>query len=292
MSVEDAIFEKPTFRRENLEKLEGLILTNEQYREHPFAHSEEPRAYVFELRKGSKIILYFGSNHISDPQDPMYRQIAEKFSEINPDMVYIEGMQKINTNNIKVRERILTSTLDSTKLEGENSFTLKLAVDAGIDFESPEPEFAEELAHLLHKGFSKQNIFNYYMYRDIDQYQRMHKNRDAGECERDLKSYIRYFRTISAWNTEEVDYFEQDVLSHLNVDDESFYHIQVDPIPWEGNPQTVINEISRGSSSFRDNHIFQRITQGLKTHNRIFIVYGSAHAVKQEPALRALINTI
>ncbi len=270
---------------------ENFILTSEQYRDTLFAHSESERTYVFKIEKGEKVLVYFGSAHTNDSEDPIFDEIKAQFDLLKPDMVYIEGWRSVNDNKDKARAFFKDQSLEDLKTEGESHFALKLAIDSGIDFESPEPNFSEEINSLLEKGFSKKDIFYFYLYRDIDQYQRQNKNRNLDECKKYLEPYINRFRIDSGWESTEIDLYVEEIFSELDIDSEE-YNRQVDPIPWEGKTQTAINEISRNSSNFRDKYIFERIKEGLKTHNRLFVVYGSAHAVKQEAALRALIEEL
>ncbi len=270
---------------------ENFILTSEQYRDTLFAHSESERTYVFKIEKGEKVLVYFGSAHTNDSEDPIFDEIKAQFDLLKPDMVYIEGWRSVNDNKDKARAFFKDQSLEDLKTEGESHFALKLAIDAGIDFESPEPNFSEEINFLLEKGFSKKDIFYFYLYRDIDQYQRQNKNRNLDECKKYLEPYINRFRIDSGWESTEIDLYVEEIFSELDIDSEE-YNRQVDPIPWEGKTQTAINEISRNSSNFRDKYIFERIKEGLKTHNRLFVVYGSAHAVKQEAALRVLIEEL
>ena len=271
-------------------KPEDLILSNEQYKETPFAVEGKERFYLFEIKSQGKKIMYFGSPHTNDPSDPVFEEIQKRFDEMKPEIVYVEGWSSVNKNKQKVREVIGAQDVEDAKMEGEPHFVIKLAVDAGADFESPEPDFSAEIAHLLGKGFSKKEIFQFNMYRVIDQYQRQYEDGDIEGCKKYLEAYFHDFRRHSGWEQAELDSLENDVIAELDIDDKQKYNSQVDPIPWDGVPQTVINEVSRSSSDFRDRHIFSRIAEGLKTYNKIFVVYGSAHAVKQEPALRALLE--
>ncbi len=266
------------------------ILTVEQYRETPFANNERQRVYVFKLEKGDKQITYFGTAHINNPEDPLFDDIQSAFQEATPDMVYVEGWASINTRKDLVREVLQDTALETSKKEGENFFVVKLAVDAGIDFESPEPSLSDEIVHLLNKGFSKKDIFYFYTYRDIMQYQRENKNKTAEDCEKYLQGCFADFRRDSKWDAAECAGFETEILVELEVENTDKYYDQVDPIPWEEKSQTVLNRISQESSEFRDAYIVERIAEGTKHHNKIFVVYGSAHAVKQEPALRALLS--
>lgn len=66
----------------------------------------------------------------------------------------------------------------------------------------------------------------------------------------------------------------------------------VDPIPWEDkrDKQTVLNQVARATSQYRDAFMVSEIAKALETHKKIFVVFGASHAVMQEPALRELIQ--
>lgn len=288
MDFEGKKIDRSNSEKARIEKLKSLILTNRQYQEHPFAHQERERAHIFELEGGGKKLLYFGSDHLVDPNDPMYDDIKAKFDELKPDIVYVEGMDDLEKQKAWMKESLLKESLEKTKESGEPLFTLKLGIDAVADIESPEPNRSQEIKYLRDKGLAKPDIFNYYMYRVIDQYLRQNSNRNIQACAKYLRPYLDRFRRASNWDPGELGALEQTLISDLNVEDEMFYHGQVDPIPWHGKQLTPINEVADQCSLYRDQYIFERIAEGLKTHKKIFVVYGSAHAVKQEHALRAL----
>lgn len=275
-----------------LEQAKALILSNEEYRHHPYATGEvQPGPYIFEVSEGTKTIEYFGANHTTDPNDPQFAQIAERLNELKPQIVYVEGMEGINGREEQVRTRMQTVSIEEAISHGESYYTLKLAVDAGIEFESPEPSHADEITHLINQGFSRQDIFNFYMYRVIHQYQRRkNEGLDTEECMQYVIPYMEHFKQASRWSSGEIESLKNHLFADLDVHTHEKYGAQVDPIPWEGKPQTVINDISRASSHYRDEYIVERIGEGLKTHDRLFVVYGSAHAVKQEAALKSLLS--
>lgn len=276
--------------RYSMDELKGAILSSEQYQDHPFARQEEKRVYEFEVKHGSKELTYFGTYHTGNPSDPVLDDIAAALKKANPQMVYVEGIESANEDREGWRERLKKMSVEDARAEGENFYTLKLAVDAGADFESPEPQFAMEVQHLIESGFSKKDIFEYYVFRDIFQYQRNNKNRDQKACERIVERESERLARRLGWDAAELASFGKEVIENLQLDDEQFYSSKVDPIPWDGKPQTVMNEISRSSSAFRDEHIFEQIAEGLKKYDRLFAVYGSAHAVKQELPLRFLVE--
>lgn len=287
-------YEEGTFlpgRPYPLDLLKGAILTSEQYVDHPFARAENQRTYVFEVSHGPKTLAYFGAAHSNDPNDPMFNQITALFEKSKPQMVYVEGMETVTANKDKARERIGKFTDEQAKSNGESWYTLKLAALAGADFESPEPAFSSEIQHLLDQGFSKKDVFTFYLYRDIGQYQREHEQYDPQEVDRLSAREVKEFTDVG-WEEQEIEQFRREIISNLALNDEDFYRAKVDPIPWVGKPQGVTNEISRASSAFRDQHIFERIAEGLKKYDRLFVVYGSAHAVKQEVPLKLLVEQV
>lgn len=273
-----------------IDQLKKQILTHEQYRDHPFAKSEK-RTYAFALEKGSKRLVFFGSSHVYDPKDPMFTEIRRLFEQEKPEIVYVEGWRAINDHPDETRTEMANTTSDEAARDGESHFTLKLAVDAGSNFESPEPQNRDEIEYLVTQGFSHEEIYNFYAYRQISQFQQQQKGATPDQCKQYMARYLDRFASDSSWNKEELGEYEKKLFAKLDLENKKYRH-ETDPIPWEDNPQTTLNELSRASSIFRDHYIFERIAEGLKTHDRIFIVYGSAHAVVQEPALRALFESL
>lgn len=273
-----------------IEKYKSLILDNHQTSEHPFMQKGNPeKFYDVSLEGAGKKITFLGTEHTNNPANPVFGMIDAKFQELKPDMVYVEGMGFINAQKDGIRSEIKKMTPEYTKTKGEGAYTLKCAIDSGADFESPEPQFSQEIANAL-KKFSKKDILTFYMYRAIEQYQRKNKVRNIEDCKKVLYNEVGEFAEESHWDESEVNAIALEVLRTLDVDNHSFYRDQVSPTFNEERPRTVINDVSTCSSDFRDQYIFERIADGIKNHKSVFVVYGSAHAVRQEPALRALMQ--
>jgi len=276
--------------KSDIESIKDLILTAEQYRDHPFAKSEGQRSYVIEVKKGSKHLLYFGSEHTNEIGDPLFDEIKQAFVGVNPQIVLVEGMEHINDKKERLKEESKKVSLEESVEQGENMYALKLAIDAGVDFESPEPRFDLEIQMLLDNGYSKKDIFTFYIYRTVHQYKRDHKQKSTREGLREyIAPYIRDFRISSRWPKEEIDDFENELFLNLDINSEK-YEMETDPIPREGQKQLATNEVSRASNKFRDRYMVGRIAEALKKYDRVLIVYGTAHAVQQEPAVRALLT--
>lgn len=290
MPIEAEKFNGFNLEKDKLEKFKNFIMTGQEYQRTSFSRDPKVRSYVFKLKNDKKEIVYFGSSHINDPEDPLFENIKEEFEKAKPDMVYIEGWASINNKKDSIRNKMRKVSYLDMKLKSESHYVLKLAVEAGADFESPEPDFYQELLYQLDNGFSKKDIFSYYIYRVIDQYGRQHKDRSIKDCKKYLEPYFSEFYQESKWSTEEINLFKKEILDELDVEDLEKHHVQVDPTSWEENEQTIINEVASNSTRFRDRYIFERIFEGLKKYNKIFVVYGSSHAVMQEPAFKELFS--
>lgn len=271
------------------DQLKSLILTGEQYGEHPFGQGELGPVYLYEVRKGRKSITFFGSPHTNRVSDPVFDEIKDAFTKANPDIVYVEGMLSLAERAEQWKTKSKEISPEKAKHEGESIFTLKLAADNGVEFESPEPAFQVEIEALRAQGFSRKDIFLFNVYRMIDQHERKSGELSTEIIEKLIKEEAAYFEKKGDWPAGELRAIVANLKDAFPLS-EDFYYERVTPIPSEGRPWEVTNEISKASSLIRDRRIFDRLKEGLKTHNRLFIVYGSAHAVKLEPALRALLE--
>ena len=273
---------------DRIEKCKSLILTRQQSSEHPYHKGELGRFHIFEIKRENKQIVFFGSKHVSDPDDEMFRMIETKFQEMKPDLVLIEGVDLANNEDGKAKLREELSEADRSDVirkGGEPLFTLKLAMDSGIDFESPTKPLGEEIKYLLKSGFSRRDTFIYYISRSVYGYQRENTNGNIDDCRLHLERYVRRFLRESGWDQFELRSYADEFLSDLDLSDDR-YKRAVNPGLARG--RTITNEIADQSSNFRNRSILERIAEGLEKHNKLFIVYGSGHAVVLEPALREL----
>lgn len=278
--------------KKELPELKKLILTNEQFRGSAFVESGQ-RTYEYRIEVGGKVLQMFGTYHINRVDDPVVTQIEQSFNEAEPDIVLVEGI-----NGLQDREGVLKhlnkQDRETTIGKGEAMFVLKLAAEkneAGVDvdFESPEPKFSDEIHHLEDLGFNQEDIFRFYYYRDVDQFLRYYPGSNAEALEEYSAPYIEEFKRESGWNDFELMRIIENVKEPVNFS-ENRYHSLVDPIPWPEKNWTITNEISAQSSRFRDNYILERIIKAFDHHSRVFVVYGSGHAVKLEPAVRAFME--
>jgi hypothetical protein len=76
----------------------------------------------------------------------------------------------------------------------------------------------------------------------------------------------------------------------FSIRDKTLLRSASDPIPWPDKPNYgIINKTANAVSKYRDQYMVSQIYSWFKKgKQRIFVIYGSSHAVHQEPALRAM----
>lgn len=272
---------------------EGKIetMTFEEYAE---MHHETP--HVFTVENGGKQVVYFGTEHSRDPDNPMFGEIEQKFREANPQIVFVEGMGGLEDRKQEAIKKLKERSNEEVIRElGEPGFTLKLAVEASVDMESPEPKFSDEINHLIQGGFSQDEIFAFYMYRQVEQY---HRTPKKPELEKYLEPYIDELQRATRWKGFDysVDHLEE-VGKRIwgeksGLDNAEIAKERIDPVPWPDmrDKQTVVNEIARQSSYHRDRYIVERMKKVMTNKNRLFVIFGASHAVMQEQAIRKLFS--
>lgn len=277
--------------RPDLAEVLGSVMTHAEYAE----LGEHDYPYIYRLEGGGKSLTYVGSEHINDPKNPTFSRIRTEFEQAKPDLVLVEGLLAINTVDREELTRYAKETdeEDIVREMGECGFTVKLGAEAGAHVYCPEPSPAEEIRALESQGFSRDDLFLFYITRSIPSYLRTPM---AEPFERYIVPYLEELREWSGWEGYDFSYGHYLQLhraawgSEPRFDDPRFYGEKVDPVPWleVRERQGRTNEVAHASSSFRDHHIVAEIARLLGFHDRVFVVYGASHAVMQEPALKKL----
>lgn len=286
--INESSFLKQESRESSLESVLGKIMTAEEYSR---LHHETP--YSLSLKSGDKELFYFGSPHIRDPKNIVFSEIKTAFDKADPDLIVVEGMNTGIDKNIINEKAGKASAEEAIDSAGEAGYVLKLGLEKGIEWLSPEPRDKDLYSHLLDQGFSKDEIFTRAVLLVLPQYNRQINKQEFKEYS---KSFIEQFTTETNWEGFDYSYERAIQLAELilgkpiNFSDEEQASDYIDPTPWPAKKekQTVLNRIGEASSTFRDENIVKDIAEALKQYNRLFIVYGASHAVMQEPALKEL----
>ncbi len=275
-------------RSELIETILKSIMTAEEYGR---IWHEIP--YKFVLRAGGKELHYFGSDHIKDQSSPIFSEIEESFLRANPEIVFVEGIAGATA---EFEERIKKMSRNEViEKFGEPSFTLKLAAENGIDWWCPEPEWETFFEELLGHGFTKDEIFVWYVLRSLNQYNaKVHRE----GYEKYASGYIERIKRYTNWpdfnyTFEHAMCLGEKIIGN-KIDVENMEFNYVSPVPRAGREkhETVLNRVATASTLIRDRKIVSDIIKVFEKYNKVFIVYGASHAVMQEPALRKFFESI
>ncbi len=263
-----------------------------------YSQRKHVQPYIYEIEAGAKKLSYFGSHHSHDPNDPMFAEIENMLEPLDAQLVMVEGFEGLNENKEQIIENLSTESYEEAiERGGEFRFTMKLAASRGIDMQSPEPKSSDEIKH-LESRFSREGIFVFYLYRSLNQYWRLNEAKRPS-IDDYLKLELEDFKALTEWENfdysiDNLEYIGRDIWgAEGDFDNKEVASDRIDPIPWpdKQETQTVINDIARASTRYRDEYIVTKIKEALEKHDRVFVVYGASHAYMQEPALRALLKT-
>ncbi len=262
------------------------IMTTEEY-----AKVKHIRPYVFDIEVGDSKLSYFGMGHSNNPDDPAYQQVIETFDRVQPDFVMVEGIDRLAERKDEIDTWFQGKTKEQIIREGgESAYVLSLAAARGIEYDSPEPDKHNEVVAIAEQGFSREQIFLFYINRDVEQYYRMSERPSLEEF---LQPKLDTLQKDTDWVDFEFsfDHYARLMKELLGIEvpkDWQTLHDLADPIPWPEKEMKSTNDIATASSRFRDEHIVEEIERRLKEYKRVLVVYGASHAVMQEPALRSL----
>jgi len=259
---------------------ENKLLSFEEYNK-----LEHSTPYTYILSKADRFLFYFGSRHSYDVNDSQYAQLEKfwdsftKTTHEKDQIVLIEGGKR---PALKTKE-------EAIKAGGEMHYVAFLAKNMGIRTFSPEPPESKRYKFLL-QFFSKEYIALYEFERICYQW----NNRSITD---DFEEYlIKYMKSVareSRWN--DFDFSLQNMIvmhekllkQPFNKNDKKFFYNVINPTT----NFSIVNKISRlEDDSFRDDYILKEIVRIWNERRNIFIIYGSSHAVRQEPALRNVIE--
>lgn len=266
----------------------GDLMTYAEY-----AKVQHPELYEYQLVTGERSLDFLGVKHTNNPSDSVFEYIREQLDLQKPDLVLIEGVPSINSRSTEEINKNLVSMTDNEVIQkyGEAIFTAKLAAERGIKIVSPEPDEESAVRFIEKQGLSREVIFAHRVAALIAQYNR-------AQMKPDLENYIApYLSAMSAqFGWEDFDFsLEHFKSAHEAIfhkvyqpEDVAFYKAACDPVPWEGKAYASTNAVAAKWGEYRDQHMLNELQKALDVYKKLFIVYGSSHAVILEPALKKM----
>jgi hypothetical protein len=240
-----------------------------------YAAIRHPTPYVvYVVRDGARLVL-FGTQHSSDPADPMFEQIESAFLRLGPAFALHEGTPPAVETDREI----------AIRRHGEAGLIRHLAARAGIGTASMDIPLGEE-ARLLRRELTLSEALVFLVVRQLASF-----NRKTARM--DFDAYFgEFFETIApALDLATIDWSLIEA-EHLRVLGRPLEARQVTAL--ETNPMRddlPTQRIARLSNRLRDEHMLGRLLEALAEHGCVFATAGVTHAVMLEPALRAAVET-
>ena len=227
--------------------------------------------YILDFQKENKALLFIGSQHSNDPADSLFVRIKDLLTVFKPSVAFNEGgLFKIY------------STADSTiRYSWEPGYLRYLCKEANIPIESIEPSQEEEYDFILEK-YTTEEVFLFYGYRQADQLKRQVKNTPSINIEERLNLFLTSIGQ-EIFDEEAADYPAKFRTLYKEKFKFAFAFGQLSSRFFAPTAYfTNLSQINRSIGDFRDHFIIDKIKQAFETYDRIFIVMGAGHAVRQE----------
>ena len=230
--------------------------------------------YILDLQKANKHLIVYGCEHTFNPEDSMLVDIENRFLNLQPDFAFNEGG---DWPIYDVRD-------ETVRKSGEQGFLRFICNKNNIPVRSFEPAPKKEYEHILSK-YNKNDVLLMYFCRQISQIQ---KNQELTNFkEYMVNSFLVYLKESGFPMDEPESEYEKIIKNYKNLFNKEFNRKNFNPqnvSPVYNN--TKLNEINREVSEFRDIYIVNEIKKELLINNKIFVLIGGSHAVKQEPLLK------
>ncbi len=260
-------------------EIKDLLLTWDEYNQKEFA-----TPYIFTLEKGGQKLIYFGANHSFDPKHEQFEKIRSLWNSFLNETVEGKRLMVIESHI----SNIVTDEQEAIIKTGEVGFAALLAHSAQCPYMCFEPRVKDVFETLL-KSYTKDELIYHDIIQSAFQWNNLTKKPDFKEY---IEHYLKWDAKELGWTDFDFSYknierIHQEMFGKaLDKNDRKLFYDIIDPSQKNG----IINEVSREVDLVRDSRVVETIKSEWEKNNSIFVVYGSGHAVIQEPALRKLLN--
>ncbi len=253
--------------------------------------------FSFHLQQGERQLLYLAVEHTNNPANPQSAALERHFSELKPDVVLYEGP----TSDSPIPDR------DTAIRYGEKALTIYLAQQYNKALEPEEQPVIMEstdipddmwIEEFRKRGYSNEQIAVLDILRKthgvgenirrntsltgeqktraLEEDEKIRTNFEAFMAEKGFPNLFPLLPKSDghAWDTQTV----QEEVKRLTGQD----------LNLGLNPLTIpeLKKMFDDESIFRDEYIVKKIAETTKQHDRVMIVMGSGHALREEAALR------
>jgi len=245
------------------------VMTMEQY---GAVVSSHPRPYVLRYEPTPGALICYGSEHFYDPASPALQAIAGEFGAFKPTVVLVES-----------RLGVYWGGQDAAVCAfGESGLVDVLARRAGLRIFTLELPLEDEVAGVL-KWFSPKQTALFYILRP---YFGQRRNGPPDDPDGVVGDSLRKRTRIPGLENTFTSIADIDAYWKQELPDKSDWRDCDDRYGWPG----FLNGVAAKANQVRNDHWLQVAADLVRGGERVFMVCGSSHAVRLEPALKALLG--
>ncbi|WP_121809848.1 hypothetical protein [Mucilaginibacter kameinonensis] len=241
--------------------------------------------YILRFKNDKKEIVFCGVNHLpdnSDTKNPMFTEIEKAFFEFKPDVCVNEGGD--------VSKKVFTSKKEAIQKDGEIGLTKILADSLKINTVNGDMTDSLEFRELLKRYTTGE--FLAYIATERFMWGQRPPITDSSDFKANyakfIQGYIMKTGAIKLSPSEQtLEFYEA---SYQKLLSRPFKLEELEPTnPFD--PKGKFQQIGRASKEIRDQNLLRTIDGLLKTHNKVFVVFGGWHLLTCEPGLKQIINS-
>jgi hypothetical protein len=249
------------------------------------AQKQYSTPYIYEIKNHGKTLFYFGARHTRDPKDPQFETLEKSLTNFISDCSKEKTIILIEGQTSKI---LLETFSENVEKFGESGAIAFWARQNGVPYFRPEPPLDHEITELL-KDYTKEEIYYYYIARVIAQWHRLSIKEEISKY---ITPYIERYQKTLTWENfdfslNNIKNIHQKIFGkEFDLNDANFFKIISNPT----GTSTTINKVAASCSTIRNYYILDKINDYWQKGLNIFIVYGSGHAVAQEPVIKSLVS--
>ena len=243
--------------------------------------------YFYTIKRRGQFLHYFGAAHSFDPVNPQFKLLEKQWRN------FIKKTKKRNCA-LLIEDWVKKFDVDSPKdiilKYGEPGFAVYLAKKDKASFKCPEPPMKSQVKELL-KSYNLNEIIYFYFISNLGQWYR-YRLKDRPEFKKYANTVLRQLKKELKWLKFDLSLTNLKKI-HQSIFKEKLGQSREKTIREAASPveyNSIINDISRTNSMFRNRYIVREIKKLWNKKKNIFIVYGASHAVIQRKELEKLVN--
>lgn len=251
----------------------------------------EKENYTTRYQACGKHITFVAVAHSNDPKSETYDEVVAAFKGFHPEIVIAEGFP--TQMGTSPREMIEYATQAKGTLgDFEALLTVRQAAGSNIAFIGGEPSDNFIVKEVMKHGVDTQNLFGYYILRQIDQWVQSGEINSFNDPKMDslIDAYAQRFiedTGVTEITLDKIDSLYEFAAWYRNTNKVPFSDSYRPEDVWPTSPDTAreTNRLSDIVANARDRHLQTVMSDALSNYDRLLIVYGASHQLIHAEAL-------